>query len=353
MGELLSLSPLLQAFLATVMTWALTAAGAALVIFTRQTHPLVMDGLLAFGAGVMLASAYWSLLAPAIDLSERLGQSSFFVAACGFLSGGLLLMGCDGLLSHLLSKYQVNIFFEKIISSFLMAMAACGMAALGWTDNVDTVMIGTLMLLVPGVLFTNALRDIIFGDTNSGVNRIVETLLIAVAVASGTAVVWRVSDILWQLPVQAAAVQYSPIVACIMSLIACAGFVIVFNIHGAGNWLCALGGGIAWAVYSLVAWLGGGLALCCLAATVVSAIYAEIMARVRKYPAISYLVISLLPMIPGAGIYYCAQYAMAGDYLTALNHGGETMTVAGMIAVGILLVSTITRSITMRKTAGK
>lgn len=104
MGELLSLSPLLQAFLATVMTWALTAAGAALVVFTRKTHPLVMDGLLAFGAGVMLASSYWSLLAPAIELSEQLGQPSFFVAACGFLSGGLLLMGCDGLLSHLLPE---------------------------------------------------------------------------------------------------------------------------------------------------------------------------------------------------------------------------------------------------------
>lgn len=102
MGELLTLSPLLQAFLATLMTWALTAAGAALVVFTRRTHPLAMDGMLAFGAGVMLASSYWSLLSPAIDLAGELGQSPFLVAAAGFLCGGLLLMLCDALLTRCL-----------------------------------------------------------------------------------------------------------------------------------------------------------------------------------------------------------------------------------------------------------
>lgn len=102
MGELLSLSPLLQALIASCMTWMLTAAGAALVVFARRSHPLVMDGMLAFGAGVMLASSYWSLLSPAIDLAGTLGQPPFLVAALGFLAGGLLLMGCDALLRRYL-----------------------------------------------------------------------------------------------------------------------------------------------------------------------------------------------------------------------------------------------------------
>lgn len=104
MGELLPLSPLLQALLASLMTWALTAAGAALVLFTRRTHPLAMDGMLAFGAGVMLASSYWSLLAPAISLASELGQSPALMAAAGFLLGGLLLMCCDAYLSRALPK---------------------------------------------------------------------------------------------------------------------------------------------------------------------------------------------------------------------------------------------------------
>ena len=104
MGEPMPISPLLQSLLASLMTWGLTALGAALVIFTRRTRPIVMDGMLAFGAGVMLASSYWSLLSPAISLAEELGQSPFLTAAAGFLCGGLLLMGSDALLARLLPQ---------------------------------------------------------------------------------------------------------------------------------------------------------------------------------------------------------------------------------------------------------
>ncbi|MBQ7850904.1 MAG: ZIP family metal transporter [Clostridia bacterium] len=100
----MTISPLLQSLLASLMTWGLTALGAALVIFTRRTRPIVMDGMLAFGAGVMLASSYWSLLSPAISLAEELGQSPFLTAAAGFLCGGLLLMGSDALLARLLPE---------------------------------------------------------------------------------------------------------------------------------------------------------------------------------------------------------------------------------------------------------
>lgn len=109
MRELLTISPLLQAFLASLLTWGLTAGGAALVIFTRKARPLTMDGMLAFGAGVMLASSYWSLLAPAIDLAGTLSQSPFVVAATGFLCGGLLMMGSDMLLNRFLPRsIQLN-----------------------------------------------------------------------------------------------------------------------------------------------------------------------------------------------------------------------------------------------------
>ena len=102
MGELLTISPLWQALLATLLTWLLTALGAALVVLTRKAHPLLMDALLAFGAGVMLASSYWSLLAPALSLAEGLGQSAWLTASAGFLAGGLLLLAADRLMTRLL-----------------------------------------------------------------------------------------------------------------------------------------------------------------------------------------------------------------------------------------------------------
>lgn len=100
MHGLLTLSPLLQALVASLFTWGLTAAGAALVLLTRRAHPLTMNAMLAFGAGVMLAAAYWSLLAPAIELAEAIGQTPFMMAALGFLCGGVVIMAFDALLSR-------------------------------------------------------------------------------------------------------------------------------------------------------------------------------------------------------------------------------------------------------------
>lgn len=104
MGELITISPLLQALLASLMTWALTALGAALVLMLRRPHPTTLDAMLAFGAGVMLSASCWSLLAPAIELSEILGQSPFLMTAAGFLCGGMLLMAADAWLSRKLPR---------------------------------------------------------------------------------------------------------------------------------------------------------------------------------------------------------------------------------------------------------
>ena len=230
-----------------------------------------------------------------------------------------------------------------------MALVAYGLGALGLAENVDMVVIGTLMLLVPGLLFTNALRDIIFGDTNSGINRIVEVLLIAAAIALGTAAAWNFATAAWGMPVLAAALDHSSVLTCLADVVACIGFVIVFNIHGCGNVLCALGSGITWAAFCITSWLGGGELFCCFIATVIAAIYAEIMARVRKYPAISYLVISLLPLIPGAGIYYTAQQAIQRNLDGFIAYGTNTLATAGIMAVGILLVSTVVKMIHVQR----
>lgn len=255
---------------------------------------------------------------------------------------GLLL----GFLSRILSN--TNTFFQKILSAFAMAFLAYALSALGLSHNADTCVIGPLMLLVPGILFTNALRDIIFGDTNSGINRIVEVLLIAAAIALGTAAAWNVSVSLWGAPVNAPILRYSPVVQCIFSVFASAGFVIIFNIHGYGNLLCALGGGITWAAFCLVQALDGNELLCYFLATVVAAVFAEVMARIRKYPAISYLISSLLPLIPGSGIYYAAQQAVQGNSAGFVAYGTKTLAIAGVMAVGILLVVTLTKAWTSR-----
>ena len=130
-----------------------------------------------------------------------------FLGACGFallFGGNFLDCLCAGICGiivgmvlHLLNGLKVNNFFSTVASAFVLTFAAYLMNCAGLAQNTDSVIIGTLMILVPGLLFTNAMRDIIFGDTNSGVNRIVQVLLIAVAIALGTGAAWSISNYLF------------------------------------------------------------------------------------------------------------------------------------------------------------
>lgn len=101
METLAGLNPVLQALLATLGTWFLTALGAAPVLFAKNFNQKVLDGLLGMAAGVMIAASYWSLLAPAIELSEEMNMPGWLPAALGFLAGGAFLWSTDKILPHL------------------------------------------------------------------------------------------------------------------------------------------------------------------------------------------------------------------------------------------------------------
>ena len=94
--------PVLAALIATTFTWLLTAAGAALVFFFKKMHRGLLDGMLGFTGGVMVAASFWSLLNPAIEMSEKSFPSApWFPAALGFLLGALFLYFLDKKLPHL------------------------------------------------------------------------------------------------------------------------------------------------------------------------------------------------------------------------------------------------------------
>lgn len=265
---------------------------------------------------------------------------SICAAVCG------ILVGCC---ARLMERLKVNPFFSTIVGAFVMALAAYIMGALGLSPNTDSAIIGTLMILLPGLLFTNALRDIIFGDTNSGVIRIVQVFLIAAAIALGTGAAWNLVAGLWGAPSSTPPLVYSGLLQCIAAMIGCIGFSIYFNNHGPGITLCVLGGGLTWAAYCIASYFGCGEIISYFIATIIAASYSEIMARVRKCPAISYLVVCIFPLLPGAGIYYTTNALLTGDMSAFAEKGGNTIAIAGALAVGILIVSTSVRLITARK----
>lgn len=292
------------------------------------------------------AIPYYSL--PVYILGHFLGALGFsLLFGCGstdmVMSGLCGVLG--GLLNRFMDKMKVNPFFETIFSAFSMALLAYGLNTHGLVQNVNSVVIGALMILVPGLLFTNAMRDIIYGDTNSGITRFVQVLLISMGMALGTAVAWNTSALLWGTPHNLVELSNPLLITAIGSLVGCIGFSILFNIHGPGGLLCALGGVVTWVGFLLIQKLGADEIFAYFAGAFFASVYAEVMARIRKYPAISYLVVSLFPLIPGRGIYYTMYYAVHGNMEQFAAQGTYTGAIAGVMAVGVLLVSTIVRLI--------
>ena len=131
------------------------------------------------------------------------------------------------------------------------------------------------------------------------------------------------------------------IVPCLCAFLACAGFTLVFNIHGAGKLIACLGGAICWLVYLLA---GSTIFAAFLSAAVIG-IFSEIMARIRRCPVTGYLLVALLPLVPGGGIYYAMSYCVAGDvqmFLATLLH---TFGMAAALAVGAMMTASMFRTV--------
>ena len=95
------LHPIIQALLATIFTWGMTAFGAAVVVVAKDISRKVFDGMLGFASGVMIAASIWSLLIPAIDMSKDKEIPAWVPAVVGFLLGGIFIWGVDKVLPHL------------------------------------------------------------------------------------------------------------------------------------------------------------------------------------------------------------------------------------------------------------
>ena len=106
---------------------------------------------------------------------------------------------------------------------------------------------------------------------------------------------------------------------CVYAFLACIGFSMLFNIHGAGMLICAGGGALGWLCY---------------------------LARLRTCPVTSYLLVALFPLVPGGGIYYTMEHALNGDTELFLDTLMHTLGLAGALAVGVLLVASVVRLFT-------
>ncbi len=132
---------------------------------------------------------------------------------------------------------------------------------------------------------------------------------------------------------------------CLCAFCACVGFTFMFNIHGAGKLIAGVGGALGWLVYLLA----GRTIFAAFLAAVAIGFFAEVMSRVRLCPVTGYVLVALLPLVPGGGIYYAMRHSVAGEtdqFLSTLLH---TFGMAAALAVGAMLASSVFRAVFRRK----
>jgi ZIP family zinc transporter len=123
---LIETNPVWFALAATCFTWGVTALGSAMVFFFKSVNRKVLDSMLGFAAGVMIAASFWSLLAPAIEMSQANGGKGWLEATVGFLLGGLFVAGIDKILPHVhlgLPRAQAEGIKTEWQRSILLIMA--------------------------------------------------------------------------------------------------------------------------------------------------------------------------------------------------------------------------------------
>ena len=129
---------------------------------------------------------------------------------------------------------------------------------------------------------------------------------------------------------------------CLYSFTACFAYCIICNIRGKFMFPAALGGAVGWFFYLCSGAVGNDIFQYFIAAISIS-IYSEIFARIHKAPVTVFLICSLLPLVPGGGIYYTMEYCINGDTTAFTQTGMHTMAIFGVLALGILLVSSMFR----------
>lgn len=252
---------------------------------------------------------------------------------------------------------------KKITNRLLFALsgavftgfAAVAVVRLGLGQHISKIVIGNIMLLIPGIPLTNSIRDMLSGDTMSGILRMCESLLMAVAIAGGMALVlyWYSPQEVVQTATDGFTLWYysaggQAVVQVVTAFFGSLGFAMLFHVHGHRIWLAAFGGAAVWAIYLLtglftdsVFW---GFTLASMAATC----YGEWMARREKTPATLFLVPAVLPMIPGGSLYDTMYYAVNGDYIHFAATGMKTVEMAAAISIGILIASSVIRKATQK-----
>ena len=280
-----------------------------------------------------------------------LGAVMFGFGSALFFGGSLrdgVCVALAGLVAFFLKRFMtsVNPLVATLFASFLSAAGALLLLRIGLGENIGPVMAGTVMFLVPGLAFGNSFRDMLGGDTLSGVMRMFHTLLLALMLALGFAAaifLFDLTDAASQTGAEAVAWYILLFGAMLFAL----GYAIMNDLPSRRLLWVAIAALVVTGVYAVALPLGDFVTH--LLAMLVVTLFCELAARLARTPVINFLTPAIIPLVPGGLLYYTVYFYITGAHDTALLYGNRTLAVCFGIAAGILLGTFAARLLLHRK----
>ena len=232
---------------------------------------------------------------------------------------------------------------NRMLSQMMCAFIATTIAILGVTlqvgSSVEQIMIGCIMILIPGIAFTHAVENMITGDTLSGLLSVCEALFVALALAGGFAVSMVLfGGLLPEGALGTTAVTVHPAIGIFTAGVMAVGFALLFGLHGRELIVVGIGSALTWSIYLLIHWLTeGNIALATFVAAVFGSVAAIWCAQILKAPKTVFLFPLLVSLVPGSELYRTMQAALSGRETDMAGSGKRTLVFALAIALGIIV----------------
>lgn len=295
----------------------------------------------------MPSKPFWEQL-----LGSAFGSAGF----CAIFGGNLLDCAASFVVGLLLWAFVLLVsapHLTKMLGNILSGAFASLLSVLFWKlgfgDNLGNMIVGALIPLIPGVPFTNGIRDVANEDYIAGFTRLLDAMLVFFAIAIGACSVFFVSSHFAGSSIILHGASTDPTtgmvaVQLLAAFVGTMGFSVLFGTPRKQYLFCGIVGAIAWVVY-LVLWKYTGMTI--FEATIVSAILTSFLARetaiLRKCPNTVFLICGLFPLIPGGGIFWTTYYLVTRQFHLALSTGMTALSVTVAIVLGIVIVMGIPR----------
>ena len=283
-------------------------------------------------------------------LSAMLGCSAFCIIFGGGLADCMVCMA-TAILLCLFMVFFADRFFTKTLSNLLGGMLGTLLCIFlysnGLGSSLPNMIVGTMILLIPGVAFTNGLRDISNEDYLSGSTRLVDALVVFFCIALGVCLAFIIQGAVSDGLVVLHGPKTNPVTACYPFQLAAAFigttfFAILFGSPYRNSLLCGAVGMFGWLAFLLVTRLTDtGVVLGTFIAAVLVAVLSRAAARIQKCPEIVYLICGIFPLIPGGGVFWSSYFLVSGQLHLALSSGFTAVKITIAIVFGIIVADNV------------